>query len=254
MASDASTTMKFGWNKSYIPHYLIDTLLFHAGMKQVRNFITQNNFQYQQIQKRFHRTATPMAQMTPGCPAEEIKKDPSQVTILWIANLKELKRPHLFLELAEKINASGAGASCQFKICGRASGEYLTMMQNAMQKIPNFQYLGELSQAEVNQELAHGDLLINTSIYEGFSNTFVQAWMRRVPVISMNSDPNQSLSQENLGALAPTGEELYQQTLRFINDEKLRTSTGIRAREYALHHHCLENNMPKLLKYLEDLL
>ena len=78
--------------------------------------------------------------------------------------------------------------------------------------------------------------------------------MRQVPVISMNSGPNQSLSKEKLGALAPTEESLYQQTMRFINDANLRTSTGIRAREYALHHHCLENNMPKLLKYLEDLL
>ena len=51
-----------------------------------------------------------------------------------------------------------------------------------------------LSQAEVNALLEHTDLLVNTSDYEGFSNTFIQAWMRRVPVVSLRVDPDRLLS------------------------------------------------------------
>ena len=34
--------------------------------------------------------------------------------------------------------------------------------------------------------------LVNTSDYEGFSNTFIQAWMRRVPIASLHVDPDGS--------------------------------------------------------------
>ena len=77
--------------------------------------------------------------------------------------------------------------------------------------------------------------------------------MRKVPVISMNSDPNQSLSQEKLGALAPTAEELLQKTLYFIQNPELRQQTGDKARVYAEKHHSLEQNMPILLDTLEKI-
>ena len=74
----------------------------------------------------------------------------------------------------------------------------------------NLQYLGEVSQDEVNRRLREGHILVNTSRYEGFSNTFVQAWMRRVPVVSLTVDPDNILVRENIGFCSGTFKNLCQ--------------------------------------------
>ncbi len=51
-------------------------------------------------------------------------------------------------------------------------------------------FCGAISQQEVNAELANAHVLVNTSLYEGFPNTFIQAWMRRTVVVSLNVNPD----------------------------------------------------------------
>ena len=42
-------------------------------------------------------------------------------------------------------------------------------------------------------------LLINVSVSEGISNTFIQAWMRGVPVVSLNSNPDHWFDKYEIG-------------------------------------------------------
>jgi glycosyltransferase involved in cell wall biosynthesis len=48
----------------------------------------------------------------------------------------------------------------------------------AIQSVTNVDYLGARRQREVNELLARAHVLVNTSITEGYPNTFIQAWQR----------------------------------------------------------------------------
>jgi hypothetical protein len=59
-----------------------------------------------------------------------------------------------------------------------------------IRRMENLDLLGEVPLEEVNAQLAAGHLFVNTSKTEGFPNTFIQAWMRRVPTLSLDVDPD----------------------------------------------------------------
>lgn len=109
--------------------------------------------------------------------------------IVWVANLKTLKRPELYIKLA---NLFKANTKFRFVMIGKPAGEkdYQNKMQDLIREAPSLQYLGELPLEEVNKHLLDADIFVNTSFAEGFSNSFIQSWMRGVPVYSLNTNPD----------------------------------------------------------------
>ena len=234
------------------PLLFLDDFNFYRGIKLAGQLIAQNIFQQQQLLKNYGRSSVIINQMTPLADEKTLTESDGFVSVLWVANLKALKRPELFIELARRLKNSNINQKYQMIMIGRIPASYKDLLENAKQEISTFQYLGELSQEEVNDALSKPGILINTSVYEGFSNTFVQAWMRKVPVISMNSDPNATLSVHKLGFLTPTMDELVEKTALLLENDSLRREIGEKARCYAIESYSLEQNMPILLSLLEN--
>jgi hypothetical protein len=122
-------------------------------------------------------------------------------------------------------------------------------MQN-IQSAPNVDYLGERTQAEVNELLARTHVFVNTSLHEGFPNTFIQAWMREVPVVSLHINPDGIFDSEAIGIHAKTEEHLVQSVRMLVTDSVRRAEYGARAREHAMLVHSTHN--ARLLAQLID--
>jgi glycosyltransferase involved in cell wall biosynthesis len=99
--------------------------------------------------------------------------------------------------------------------------------------------------------LSQGHILVNTSKQEGFSNTFIQAWMRKVPVVSLQVDPDSVLEKEGIGFCSGSFDQLVKDTQKLITDDKLRNEMGERARAYAIKNHSLKN-MDKILDLMAE--
>ncbi len=170
------------------------------------------------------------------------------IRVVWVANIKPLKKPEVFADLAERL---GDLPDVEFLMVGRpGSARYQQRLAARLQGIRNLCYLGERPIEEINRILSVSHLLVNTSDFEGFPNTFIQAWLHEVPVVSLRVDPDDILKKEGLGFHSGDFDRLVRDTRHLIGDAELRTRMGKRARAYALEKHSLTRNLNQVAEFL----
>lgn len=208
--------------------------------------ITQNTFQELNLFGKHQRQGVKILQMTPLVNENMLIKTNSDINVVWVANLKPIKHPQKFIQLVESCSKI---EKIKFRMVGRMGNSYLPLINNVKNK--NFKYLGELPNEEVNEILCKAHLLISTSDAEGFSNTFVQAWMRKVIVLSMNSNPDNIITEQGIGFVCPTLEELKVKIELLINNNEIRNEMSEKAYKYAIENHSLEKNIVKVMNLME---
>jgi glycosyltransferase involved in cell wall biosynthesis len=154
--------------------------------------------------------------------------------VLWVSNVKPIKRLELFLDLARELKDTPA----RFVYVGRpADIKHYTIPEEKLDDSNNVTYFGELSYDKTNELIAEASVLVNTSVSEGFPNTFVQAWLRETPVVSLDVDPDNLLEKEGIGYCSGSFEKLTSDMRVLLEDEEKRRLIGKRARQYAIENH-----------------
>lgn len=210
--------------------------------------VTQNETQQVKLQQLYGREGFLFPQSAEKA-TNEANKSASPLKVCWIGNLKDVKRPELFLQLVNKFEKD---QHVEFAMVGRPHTKYLDAIDSVSQRIPHFHYHGELTNDAVNALLARSHILVNTSDYEGFSNTFVQAWMRKVVVISYNSNPDELLTRKELGYVSNDTAEVEGIIRKLADDRALLEEKGNRALKHALHYHSFDTNIDKLMSKIEN--
>lgn len=221
-------------------HRVIEQAWLAYGIRRADVILAQTRLQKTQLARRYGRDDAIVLPSFHPHPSERIVKEDGDKTVLWVANVKPVKNAIAFVRLAQ----SFAGRrDVTFVMVGRMMlrGRPHDELIRALAAAPNVRFLGALAQDEVNALLAAGHVLVNTSRHEGFSNAFIQAWMRRVPVVSLNVDPDALLSRGALGFVSGTEGQLYRDVERLLDDGSLRERLGERCREHAMRRHSIAN-------------
>ncbi len=230
------------------PHMHLERLFLDFGIRNASLILAQTEYQRAAIAAKYPNAPVQvLPNFHPSAP-DCGRTGAVMKQVAWIANLKALKNPSAFVRLARRFSSR---QDVRFVMVGDTLDDSpWTKDQLAeIAATPNLEYRGALSQTEVNTLLEHTDLLVNTSDYEGFSNTFIQAWMRRVPVVSLRVDPDRLLSRGGLGAVTGTEESLFGCVAVLLDDPEKCAAIGARARRYALEHHA-ESNIETLARLL----
>jgi glycosyltransferase involved in cell wall biosynthesis len=220
----------------------LDRALLSYGILRADKIVTQTNHQARLLQQGFHRRADAVVANFHPDPTEPVDKS-GPIRIAWVANLKRTKQPEVFLRLAAALrDLHGArfvmiGAD---PIGGSESHRRGSLLQD-IAAAPNVECLGQLSQQDVNTQLAKAHIFVNTSLYEGFPNTFIQSWMRNVCIVSLNVNPDGLLDGDRIGFYAGTEERLADIVRRLVTDTPLREVTALRGNEYARTFHSMTN-------------
>ena len=163
--------------------------------------------------------------------------------ILWVARHSDWKRPELFIQLAER------NPNVPFKmICPRSkAGDYAALQERA-RAVANLEFIEYVPFAWIDDYFAGARIFVNTSDHEGFPQTFIQATMNGVPILSLNVDPDNVLTDNGLGFCCSGNMETLREKLSMLmDDDALYREMSTNAFRYAQENHDIRKNVKALL-------
>ena len=228
----------------------IDKKILEYGVRSSHHIIAQTNQQAKYLRRFYGRTPTEIIPNFHPLPRENIKKT-NPVKIVWVANFKPWKQPEYFIRLARNLRNFGQKVQCiMIGAPAYSTPDWQHSLENEIDEVENLTYLGARPLEEVNSLLAKAHIFVNTSLYEGFANTFIQAWMRKVPVVSLHVNPDQVFERHNVGFFSGTYEKMLEKVVELIKNPALRDEMGERAQVYAFERHS-EKNIASLVEILK---
>jgi glycosyltransferase involved in cell wall biosynthesis len=222
------------------PHILVESRLAKYGLRHANSLIVQSEDQRALVRQNIGDKDVSLIRNFHPVPDDVADKSDTSFTVVWIANMKALKRPELFLEIAGKVSSQ---RDVEFVLVGQPYPEAAAQnaLQDMIRKSSNVTYAGPIAQEAVGDLLARSHLLVNTSVFEGFPNTMIQAWMRRVPVVTMGVNPDSLLDDGKLGASCDTTDEVARYIERLNSDRTRLMKMGADARAFATKEFSMNN-------------
>jgi glycosyltransferase involved in cell wall biosynthesis len=204
--------------------YARDRTLYRYGIRHADSVVVQTEYQRSRCAQVFGREATRID----SCYAQGGEPAVHDGVILWVATAKRHKRPHLFLELARRLPQHRfrlVGGPAQ----GAAEQAYFEQLQAEAASLPHVELCGFVPFVDIDRHFDGASVFVNTSIGEGFPNTFLQAWSRGIPTLSF-FDPMTSLDQRPVGAVVPDLDAMTLELRRLKSDALYWQGEGERAR------------------------
>ncbi|MES2090174.1 MAG: glycosyltransferase family 4 protein [Pseudomonadota bacterium] len=177
--------------------------MYRQGLKAAHAVIAQNTAQLDMLKANFGWDGHLIQN---GYAEDNAQPGSFNGHILWAATVKPQKHPERFIELAKQLPDRRfvmVGGPCVDADADR----YIESIARAAADVPNLEMAGHVPYAQVGAYFDGAALSVNTSDYEGFPNTFMQAWLRGIPTASFvrpESAPGVTgtLACSNLGEMA----------------------------------------------------
>jgi glycosyltransferase involved in cell wall biosynthesis len=210
------------------------------GLRQADQVIVQTRTQQSMIARNFQVDATVIPMPAPG-PADEEYSAPSPAAqrVLWVGRVCRVKRPDRLVEIAK------ACPEIQFDVAGPVYDDEFSKAAAAEAAVlPNVTLHGAVSREGIPDLYRRSSLLCCTSDYEGFPNTFLEAWSHGLPVVS-TVNPDGVIVRENLGRVASDVPSLSSAIDGLLGDPSAYAASSAASRNYYLQHHSMEAVMPR---------
>lgn len=234
------------------------------GLKMADMVITQTINQKNAILEKYNLNVELVRSIS--CALDGLQVDDSShdfdtatdVDVLWAGNASKNKMTEVLFELAAML------PNVRFAVAMNENPEKrFEIFKEKARDIPNLDFLGMVPPAEMESWFRRTQIFLNTSTREGFPNTFLQAWMNGVPVVSLNIDPDNLIIKHNLGRVvgvdhvagcdenaSQLAELLVPCVQEILDNDTLRNDMGEHAREYIKDNHVPDVVIPELLKVL----
>jgi glycosyltransferase involved in cell wall biosynthesis len=224
-----------------------DRRIYEYGLRNVDQILVQNQEQARLCRKHLGRPSV----LVPNCyEAHFMPANPPSETILWVSTIRALKRPHWFLDLAEALPQR------RFRmIGGPGDGEselYKSISERAA-NIPNLEFIGFLPFRQVESHFDSAVIFVNTSESEGFPNTFLQSWSRRVPTVSF-IDSGARWHDQTVGVVVDGMESMIGAVEQLLQDQDRYHSAGTLAYDYFTNNHSTASVLDLYEKIITDLI
>ena len=247
VANDIDADDRYKEHLNFIPQ-----IAYRYGLQCADAIFCQNSYQYNKLKGSFPKKK--VIKIYNPYYSEKKLADLLDYTkrkyVAWLGRFHEQKNlPGLFriVKLLPNVN---------FKIAGKAAGtlDYDTKIAlYELQKCKNVDFVGYLSRKKIFPFLSNSYALLNTSHYEGFSNTFLEAFAAGTPVATTpNVDPDGIIANNNLGLIKKDFSEMPD-AIKSLIDDKNYNVISKRCRDYLIKNHDPEILAKKFIENLQTL-
>lgn len=209
---------------------------YQYGLKRAKAVLCQNRYQYESLKTKFP-AKTLYILHNPFFTSDNIpvifRKD--RKYIAWLGVFQKQKNLPLLCDIAQKMPET------EFKIAGMPGKNMDDDTREALTNLEilsNVEFTGYLSRNQVFSFLSKAMALLNTSHYEGFSNTFLEAFSAGTPVIAQRTtDPDNIIAENGLG-LSITNHTDFPKLIKSLYDDKNKfDEISKKCREYVYKNH-----------------
>jgi glycosyltransferase involved in cell wall biosynthesis len=209
--------------------------LYRLGLKKADMIYSQTKQQQKQLKDNmgFDSQVVPNGFFIDRC-IDSIEKR----HILWVGRCASLKRPELFVELAWRIPHKRfvmimpPPSPVESEDFRRLAADLVERAKG----LPNMQYIEHVPFNEIQNYYNQAQLFVNTSEYEGFPNAFVQSCLGGTPIASLKVDPDDFITQNQLGIACENNFNKLLEFVQNLTDQQTRF-LGANALEYGRKHH-----------------
>ena len=221
----------------------INRRMYETAVRKIDYIVCQNEYQSKTLKNNYNRQSLIITNIW-GKIAMKANPGTTAADVVWIGNLRRLKRPEWFYDAAHAL------PDVQFAIAGgAASVDLYNKMESKAALIPNLDFLGQISIEKSNALICRAKILVCSSEYEGFPNTFLQAWAAGIPVVS-TVDPNDLIKTYNLGLTADSSESLTEAIRRLVSDKELYALKQRSIAEFFESNHTAQSRYEQLINYI----
>jgi glycosyltransferase involved in cell wall biosynthesis len=207
--------------------YWRDRWLYQYGLNRTDAVLVQTITQQQDLLKNFGLPST-VAGMLVARPFDSAAPIAKDVDVLWVANIRRVKRPDRVLELAR------AMPGVSFHVAGAlvpGDEDLYRLVEAGARKLPNLTFHGGVPYMDVGKLFDRARVFANTSELEGFPNTYLQAWVRGIPVVT-TFDPDGLVKSAGLGSSHASVPEMICGLEQMLHSEEAYESARVAALQF----------------------
>jgi glycosyltransferase involved in cell wall biosynthesis len=204
-----------------------DRQLYHWGIGRADLVLVQTDPQQRALARNFglqSRVVGPLVEPAGRRPVLQER----DIDALWVANMRGLKRPQVFLEAAAQL------PGLTFHLVGAPAPREEAVYEEARvraESLPNVTFHGFVPQHRIGELFERARVHVSTSETDGFPNTFLQAWSRGTPVVTF-LDPGRIVTRNGMGAAVSDIGELNAAIARLARDPADWQAASTRSARY----------------------
>jgi len=218
-----------------------ERLLYRQGLRKSHRIIVQSGKQQQLLRAGFGLDAVVLAMPCSGPSVAEYASQPVPRlnSVAWVGRADSMKRLEWILDIAERLPE----VTFQLAVANISRCPDAHELQSRAQALPNVVWRWNVERAAMAQLYRDAGCLCCTSTYEGFPNTFLEAWSHGRPVVT-SFDPDGIVARHDLGTVADSVAGFVTAIRSLFGDSNTLLRKSRNARAYYVEHHAPERAMP----------
>lgn len=233
---------------AYGYHRWFHAPMYALGLQSADVIAVQHDHQRTRLSPRLRNRATHVPNLVCSINDAARAYEGTIFDAIWVAKIHPAKQLETFIDLAAAL------PDLRFAVMGGfdpiVSTDVHASLEERLVSLKNLAFLGPQRAEDVIALLKKSKVLVNTSRFEGFPNTMLEAWSVGVPVVSLSVDPGGVIEREQLGLVSQTEAQLRRDVSTLTRTESLNRCLGENGLAYVRRQHSLEAVCQALMQAL----